>query len=250
MASSNFSLGRNPFSFLAPVVLGVCFWGLILTVGSAHAEPSAIISDLKGSVNIGVSVEGPWQPARLEQPVSSGQIVQTGTDGMVELKLPDGSVVRLGASSRYQIQVAAFKKHSRRFSARLFFGRIWSRVRKVLRAGRGNFDLKTPTAVVGVRGTAYDVEIKKDQSATIAVFDGRVGVAPPVLQENASHDEVTWPTEVSEQQWEEIIVQKLQKLQIQADGTPGEPQPLVAADTDDWIRFNLERDRQQGFPAQ
>ena len=75
------------------------------------------------------------------------------------------------------------------------------------------------------------------------MVEGRVGVAPPLVEAGAAKEEMAWPTEVSEKQWEEIIVSKLQRLRIMADGTPGKPEPFDPdTEKDAWIDWNRNRD--------
>ena len=106
-----------------------------------------------------------------------------------------------------------------------------------------NFDTHTPTAVVGVRGTVFNVDAGADTSTEVSVFEGRVGVEPPMVQPGAAKEEMAWPAQVSEKQWEEIIVGKLQRLRIGADGRPGKPSAFDPdSEKDAWVDWNRNRD--------
>jgi hypothetical protein len=57
-------------------------------------------------------------------------------------------------------------------------------------------------------------------------------------------DEIAWPAEVSEKKWAEIILARLQRLHIGADGKPGKPASFdPSLEKDEWTVWNLERDR-------
>ena len=77
----------------------------------------------------------------------------------------------------------------------------------------------------------------------MSVYDGQVGVSPPLIEEGADHEEIAWPEEVTEEEWEEIILGKLQRLRIDADGQAGTPEPFVPEDEQDpWVLWNQARD--------
>jgi ferric-dicitrate binding protein FerR (iron transport regulator) len=214
----------------------------------ADAGQSAVarVTFLRPQAYSAAAVQGPWQLLQQGDRVSPGTVLKTDAQGLLELTLPDGSVIRLGPDTQYQIESAAFagKKRSG-FSARLFFGRMWAKVSRLTSSAKGAFDVSIPTAVVGVRGTTYNIDANADKSAEISVFEGRVGVAPPLVEAGGPKEQISWPAQVSEQQWEEIILAKLQKLRIGRDGKPGKPQPIDLAKVDEWVRWNRERDSQR-----
>ena len=201
----------------------------------------------QGTVFKGAARQGPWEPLHPGETVAPVSYVRTGPNGIVELTLADASVVRLAPDSIYEIDAAQFDAgQPRRYSAKLFWGKLWARVQKTAGGRLGFFENRVPTAVIGVRGTVYDLHAGVDGSADVYVYEGLVGVAPPVLAPGAPREEVTWPAQVSEARWKEIILGKLQRLRIGADGRPGSPQAFdPQAVADDWVRFNQARDAQQ-----
>ena len=58
---------------------------------------------------------------------------------------------------------------------------------------------------------------------------------------------MAWPAQVSEDEWEEIVLGKLQRLHIGPDGKPGKPVKFdPARKTDEWTAWNMERDAADG----
>jgi ferric-dicitrate binding protein FerR (iron transport regulator) len=209
------------------------------------ASGIAQITFQMGKAYVGASETGPWQPLAQGASLAQGQYVKTAEGGIVELTLPDRSIIRLAPETVYGIDQAVFtqKKKRRKWSARLVLGRMWSKINRSVGGLRANCDTHTPTAVVGVRGTVFNVDAGTDKSTAVSVVEGRVGVAPPLVTPGAAREEMAWPTEVSEKQWEEIIVSRLQRLHITADGTPGKPEPFDPdAEKDAWIDWNRNRD--------
>jgi len=229
---------RLTFRAVVLFTLALCLGGV------STAEAGVQASFVKGQAFQGSSERGPWRPLSRAATIATGDYVKTGDDGIVELTLPDKSVIRLAPDSLYHVEEAEFPEQApRKWSAKLFFGKLWANVQKRTGIMSGRFDTRVPTAVVGVRGTVYNLAAARDSSTDVYVYDGVVGVGPPMVAEGAAREEVAWPAQVSEKQWEEIILAKLQRLHIGADGRPGKPQAFdPEAEMDDWVAFNQERD--------
>ena len=209
-----------------------------------YGKPVAEITYIKGVSFVGANKEGPWQALERGVSVSQGQLIKTGRAGIVEITLPDKSVMRLAPETLYQLDAAVFlEKKERVFSARLFFGKMWARVSKTVGISRESFDIRTPTAIVGVRGTVYNVYAASDRSTLVSVYQGQVGVGPPIISKNAKKEEISWPAKVTEKQWEEIILKRLHRLYIGPDGMPGKPKLFdPVKEKDEWAEWNLRQD--------
>ena len=198
----------------------------------------------KGEVSIGLSQKGPWQTLKTGMPVTAGSFIKTGKDSVVELTMPDNSIIRLASDTLFELNQAFFPEDKRRrFFSKLLIGKMWAKVTSAFRGRRGTFNTSTYTAVAGVRGTTYNLKAKADKSTEISVYEGKVGVGPPLIVEGGPKEEMVWPMQVSEIKWEEIILGKLQKLYIGPDGKPGKPvsfDPLK--EKDEWVMWNQERD--------
>lgn len=235
-------MAKKLISALSGLAACILVWA---PVPASFGATTTRVSHLNGEVFIGTTDKGPWQPAKKGMTISEDQYIKTGDPGRVELTMPDDSIVRLASNTLFKINQASFpEKEARRFSARLFLGKMWAKVTSRFGTPRGTFNAHTPTAVAGVRGTVYNLEVAKDTSTNIWVYEGKVGVGPPVLVEGGSKDEIAWPAEVSEKKWAEIILARLQRLHIGADGKPGKPAFFdPAQEKDEWTAWNLQRDR-------
>lgn len=198
----------------------------------------------KGEVSIGLSQEGPWETLKSGMPVTAGSFIKTGKDSIVELTMPDNSIIRLAPDTLFELNQAFFPEDKpRRFYSKLFIGKMWAKVTSAFRGRRGTFNTSTYTAVAGVRGTTYNLKAKADKSTEISVYEGKVGVGPPIIVEGGQKEEMAWPMQVSEKKWEEIILGKLQKLYIGPDGKPGKPVSFdPSKEKDEWVMWNQERD--------
>jgi|TARA_B100000745_G_C19952071_1_gene321460 ferric-dicitrate binding protein FerR (iron transport regulator) len=101
--------------------------------------------------------------------------------------------------------------------------------------------------VIAVKGTQFDVLLEPQLSRTeVSVFRGEVEVQPPVEvtgpKQVPGPQEVAPPQEVSREAWV-VLVRKQQRLVIGETGIPRPEALSPVAQEDDWVRFNLERDR-------
>jgi len=229
--------------------LSVLVVSAILITVSALASPVFGLEKIsvtwqKGEVSISLSQKGPWQTLKTGMPVTAGSFIKTGKESMVELTMPDNSIIRLASDTLFELNQAFFPEDKRRrFFSKLLIGKMWAKVTSAFRGRRGTFNTSTYTAVAGVRGTTYNLTAGADKSTEISVYEGKVGVGPPLIVEDGPKEEIAWPMQVSEKKWEEIILGKLQKLYIGPDGKPGKPvsfDPLK--EKDEWAMWNQERD--------
>lgn len=229
---------------LSMLVVSATFITVSALATPAFGLQKVIVTWQKGEASIGLTQKGPWQTLRPGITVTAGSFIKTGKDSRVELTMPDNSVIRLASDTLFELNQALFPEDKpRMFSSKLFIGKMWAKVNSAFRGRRGTFNTSTYTAVAGVRGTTYNLKTKADKSTEISVYEGKVGVGPPLIVEGGPKEEMAWPKQVSEKKWEEIILGKLQKLYIGPDGKPGKPvsfDPLK--EKDEWAMWNQERD--------
>lgn len=147
---------------------------LTLTSTLAHAQVVGFISKLQGRVDILKEGAPSALPVRVNDPVSIGDIVRTKSDGKAELTFKDGTVVRVAPKSRLRIDEYLFDVDNTRKEGRLYLFRgklraIVSKTRAVIpvAAGVSTFNVNTPTAVAGVRGTDFFVFYDKGITGVI-----------------------------------------------------------------------------------
>jgi hypothetical protein len=88
-----------------------------------------------------------------------GTVIATGDDGRCSLRLPSGTLIRLGSNTR--VEVASLTRGdpaaARKESIKVTVGRLWAKVTKLF-GDDSRFEARTDNAVAGVRGTAFFVE--------------------------------------------------------------------------------------------
>jgi len=135
----------------------------------------AAVSMLTGRVSVERS--GELWALNPGQTVEPGQVIVTGSDGYAQLSLPDGSVLEVFPNSR-------FIYRANRFSLRdlidLYIGKVRLQIHH-LTNGEAPLRVTSPTAVISVRGTVFDVEVDPTEGTLVSVQDGTVSIRHRLL---------------------------------------------------------------------
>jgi hypothetical protein len=107
--------------------------------------------------------------------LSLGEIVRTTAEGRAKILFEDGTVLNLGGDTRLKLTRFLYDPSGDRTGlVELLRGAIRTWVTR-LRRQQSRFEVQTPTAVAGVRGTDYAL-IETEAGAQIVVYDGVVHV--------------------------------------------------------------------------
>jgi len=193
-----------------------------------------------------------WLAAKLKMDVLNGDRMTTKAESRCEVKLTDGSLIRVGENSQFEFSQASLGKATKHVKAELTKGRVWVSAKPV--KGSSQFQVKSPTAVCAIRGTIYRMEV--DSTTKILVYDGAVDVGPSAaLQQELQKRpkslkpyqvpgpyEVPPPYQVTLEQWIRIV--RGFQVEIRPNGLFAKSRIDEAEDAKlDWVRWNKERDR-------
>lgn len=137
-----------------------------------HAESGAAkVITLAGQVSV-LRDSSPWV-LNVGDSVQPRQIVITGPDGFAVFQVSDGSTFEVFPNAR-----VVFRENpgSWRDLLDVLLGRVKVHIQKL--GGQPNFNrVRTPTAVISVRGTIFDVAVEdEDDTTLVSVEEGQVGV--------------------------------------------------------------------------
>ena len=227
---------------------------LLLVLAASMLLPSlaaaARVTYLKRPAEIKRKGAKEWSALRLGFKVNGGDSIRTGFGGRVEVTVGSRRVFRVGAVTELEIpRLEESKKGGLRAFFRLTLGRFWGGlIRPLRKLGGDKFQVSTASATIGVKGTQFGLDYdRKTKVSQLLVLEGEVAVVPPgdedKLVEVEGPREIPGPQEITEEEWL-LVVRKDQKIVIRP-GTAPRVEPITGKDREDeWVRFNLERDRQ------
>jgi Uncharacterized protein conserved in bacteria len=156
-------------SLLAAGALSVCLHGIALAQFSSPESAAKVVA-LTGQVSV-LKDMNPWalQAGSL---VYVKQIIVTGADGYAKFEVSDGSTFEVFPNSR-----VTFRNNPSNWKDLLdvWLGRVKVHIEKL--GGQPNHNrVTTPTAIISVRGTVFDVSVEDGESTLVSVEEGQVAV--------------------------------------------------------------------------
>ena len=104
--------------------------------------------------------------------VAAGQEIVTGPDGHAEIELEDGSRFEVFPDSRVVFRA---NRGDWRDLLDIFLGKVKVHIEKL--GGRPNpYRVNSPTALIAVRGTTFEVAVEPNDTTVVSVVEGLVGV--------------------------------------------------------------------------
>lgn len=162
--------------------------GALLSVTTSHAADSfGIFMAVKGDVKI--ESNGKKTAAKVREKVFQDSTVETGADGRAKIVMSDRSVVHVSPDSKIKIAKYSDKEGAKNVELSLSKGKVRNEVKGSY--DRNNkYEVKTPTAVAGVRGTDFIVDHNIKTSITeVKTIEGTVSFQ--ALKNNAAMGAVT-----------------------------------------------------------
>jgi hypothetical protein len=158
---------RRLYRTALPLLCAACIY-----IVPIHAESGAAkVITLNGRVSV-LRDDSPWA-LNLGDSVQPRQIVITGPDGYAVFQVSDGSTFEVFPNARVIFRENA---GSWRDLLDVLLGRVKVHIQKL--GGQPNYNrVRTPTAVISVRGTVFDVAVEDaDDTTLVSVEEGQVGV--------------------------------------------------------------------------
>jgi len=142
--------------------------------GSPSSAPlaGAIISEWTGDARVQLPRAAPTKPQR-GQVIPVGSIIDTGNGTLLVILRADESEILVQPHTHLLVKEPASGSWS---TLDIIVGRVRAYIRKRT-GGAPPFQMATPSAVIAVRGTRFDVSINSHGVSEIDVFEGLVEVA-------------------------------------------------------------------------
>jgi hypothetical protein len=127
--------------------------------GPVAAADIGLIKVSKGSVEI--QRGGSKMPAKVGTGLQTADVIVTGTDGSAGITFSDNSLVSVGPNSVFAIDKYSFDSttHVGEFEGNLKQGRLSAVSGKMVKQSPESMKIRTPSAIMGVRGTEFVVQV-------------------------------------------------------------------------------------------
>jgi len=140
----------------------------------------AVISEWKGDVHVQLPGTNMSRPMR-GQVLVAGTVLETGDGRLVLILRIDESEILVQPHTRLVVREPAPGNWN---AVEILLGRVRAYIRKRT-GGAPPFQMGTPSAVIAVRGTRFDVEVNGHGVSEVDVFDGLVEVASSTIPGSA-----------------------------------------------------------------
>lgn len=135
--------------------------GFVLAANTGWAQSPDAIGYIK-SLNGQAWIEGnqPSAPAQLGSPVRAGNVLRTGADGSLGVTLRDNTMMSVGPNTAFAIDDFQYDpgKEQLGLGARLMRGSLHVVTGIIAKLKPEAVSVKTPTGLIGVRGTRFVVQ--------------------------------------------------------------------------------------------
>ena len=155
-----------------------------IPVGSAILIPLELLPEEMSSARVvalagqpmAKNTDGSEYALEIGAMLTEGSQINTGKSGFLSLALPDNTRISLPSNSQVRLSKLRMAKYTKspRTEVTLVQGRIESKVTP-LESSKGRFEVRSPLAIAGVRGTHFRVGVN-DNGVSNEVLSGKVAV--------------------------------------------------------------------------
>lgn len=145
----------------------------------AQSEVYGTMMVVKGDIKVNSTKSGKVESAKVGFKVYAGDAIQSGPDSRAKIIMSDKNVINVSPDSK--VTIAKYEnnpaKDSRNVELKVDYGKVRASVEQQYDGEKNKFNVRTPTAVAGVRGTdfmaGYNPTTRK---TTVVTFKGLVAV--------------------------------------------------------------------------
>jgi hypothetical protein len=148
------------------IILTVLIAIFLTSANAAGAAKNVAVTNAKGNVMVMSQGSSEWKKAEFGSMLGSGDTIKTGADSYADLNFSGNSedaMVRVDANSTMKIDsyVAARAAENKKIILDLAMGDIMVKANKL--KSESQFQVRTPTSIVGVRGTGFKVQVTAEK---------------------------------------------------------------------------------------
>ncbi|MBU0605180.1 MAG: FecR domain-containing protein [Candidatus Omnitrophica bacterium] len=135
----------------------------IATAGYAVEKRNAQVMSINGTAEMRQSGQSAWSPATVGMVLSEGDTMKTSAGSSALLNLDDGKIATVEVKSGSELSISELRADPATDTSQtlldLAMGEVMIKAQKV-HSENSRFEVKTPTSIVGVRGTTFNVKVE------------------------------------------------------------------------------------------
>lgn len=149
------------------VSAGMLFLMCLILSSQASGEPvrKAIISKIRGAVEVKIKEE-PWKPAKMGMVLHELDEIRTAKSGFAQTLLDDGAStgkleIKENSHIRFHTMTLDPVSGDKNTLVDVALGKVKVHAQKL--RNQSKFEVNTPTAVLGIRGTLFEVNVSEEK---------------------------------------------------------------------------------------
>jgi len=224
------------------------------------AAKKGLFTVVEGSVKKKQVQDPEWIRAQVQTNVLGGDRVRTLLQSRAEMKLSQLDVIRLAPQTTIDIVKLYEETKEKKIATQIKVkeGDIWGKVKSV--DAKSSFEVSSDFAGAAITGTVFRIhQDSAKQETQLKVYTGEVKISnalanldslPPKTlkpQRIQGPVQVPGPTPITMEQWV-YLVRSYQQITIGAQGqikSSGSFKKSDREENDEWVKWNLQRDRVQ-----
>jgi hypothetical protein len=194
-------------------------------VNSAFAA-NGMFMVVKGDVKLSAGGNKAPTVAKVGTQVNQGDQIITGADSRAKIVMSDRNIINVSPNTKLVIEQYVSDEKSKNVKLSLLEGKIRTNVEQKYDNDKNKFEIRTPTAVAGVRGTQFITSYSEASKKTeVITLQGQVEFRNVVAGNSNAKEET-------------VVVQKGEQSSVGSGGAAPEPPKKVPPE----IMKDVERD--------
>jgi hypothetical protein len=158
------------YLLLFPLIMSITLNGCSQT----KTTPSAFISSFEGDAQIKKAGTTNWIKAEVKATLEASDSIKTGTNSKISITFFDGSTIEMTSNTQIQIK-ELIKGKTTSIRLQQDIGETLSKVKKLTDTA-SRYEIETPVAIAGVRGSQMRVTVAPDGTTEVQNLEGKISV--------------------------------------------------------------------------
>ena len=154
-------------------------FGFATALPAMAQDANGVMMVVKGDIKVTSGKDGKTEAAKVGRKVFSGDSIVAGVDSRAKIVMSDRNILNVSPDSKITIEKYTndAKTDSKNVEIKVEYGKVRAQIEQKYDGDKNKFNIKTPTAVAGVRGTDFITGFNKQtQQTSIVTFSGMVAV--------------------------------------------------------------------------